>query len=131
MILHCDAATKLFLLGLCFPVMSCFVRGKWSSQVADEIPQVFRKVLRAHFIEVIAPLFIRHDHKAQHFFSGQLDSVLRFLRSASIFPVNVCEIPLTGSKKPIPKCLIVQVQGNRSPLDARYWCYVQALLSVA
>ena len=76
-------------------VTLCFIRGKRFSQVANKIAQVFRKILIAHLVEVIASLLIRHDDQTQHFFSSQSSCVVWFLRSSSIFPVNVGEIPLT------------------------------------
>ena len=89
------APTKLFLLGLFFAVMLCFIGGKWPTQIADEIAQVFRKVINAHLIEVIVSLFIGHDHQTQYFFTGQGSRVVRFLGCPSILSVNVGEIPLT------------------------------------
>jgi hypothetical protein len=78
-LLDSDRATKIFLSCLLVPVMRCFVSVERTAQVADEIAQVFRKVLIAHLVEVIAPLFIWHDNKAKHFFRGQRYSVLRLL----------------------------------------------------
>src|SRR5213080_474661 len=82
-----DCTTKIFLLGLLFAVVLCFIRGKQPTQVADEI----------------ASLFIGHDHQMQHVFTGQGDGVLRFFWCSSILCVNVGEIPSTCSKKPLPK----------------------------
>jgi hypothetical protein len=108
-ILRWYTPTKIFLLGLCFPVTLCFIRGKWSSQVADEIAQVFGEVLVTHLVKVIASLVIEHDDKTKHFFGVQLDRVLRFFWVASIFSVNVGEIPRSGSQKSFPKCLVVEM----------------------
>jgi hypothetical protein len=91
-------------------------------QVAHQIAQVCGQILVAHLVEVRAPLFIGHDHKAQHFFSGQLSSVLRLFWFASVYSVSVLEIPLSGGKKTMTECLIVEVQRDRSPLDL--WCHV-------
>src|SRR5215472_14054133 len=112
-ILRWYAATQLFWLCLLFPVMRCFVGSKRPAQVAHQIAQVFWKVLVAYLVEVITPLFIGRDHKTQHFFTGQRDSVLRFLRSASIFSVNVLEIPLSGREKATTECLVVEDEGDR------------------
>jgi hypothetical protein len=60
------AATNIFLLGLFFPVMLCFIRGKRTAQVA----QVFREMIHTHLVEVIPSLLIGHDYEPQHFFSG-------------------------------------------------------------
>jgi len=68
--------TKTFLLGKAITVTLCFVGGKWASQGADEIPQVFRKILVAHLVEVLPSLFIGHDHEAKHFFTGQSSLVV-------------------------------------------------------
>jgi hypothetical protein len=58
------AATKIFLWYLLLPVVLCFMSGKWRTQVADQIPQVFGEVLASHLVKVIAPLFIwHHDDK--------------------------------------------------------------------
>src|SRR5947209_8275083 len=84
------AATKIFLLGLFFPVTLCFLWGKWASQVANEI---------AHLVEVIASLSVWHDDETKHFFTGQSGRVVWLLGCLSIFPVNVGEIPLSSGKK--------------------------------
>ena len=39
--LRWNTATKVFLLGLLFAVMLCFVGGKWASQGANEIHKIF------------------------------------------------------------------------------------------
>jgi hypothetical protein len=83
------------LPGLRFPVMRCFIGGKRSTQIADEIPQVFGKMLVAHLIEVIAPLFIGLHDKTKDFFACQLRHVLWFFWCSSILSVNVGEIALT------------------------------------
>lgn len=36
----------------------------------------------AHLVEMIAPLFIGHDHQTQHFFTGQLYRMLGISRQA-------------------------------------------------
>lgn len=105
--------------------MRLFIGGKWTTQVADQIAQIFGEMLIAHLIEVIAPLLIGHDHQTQHFFSSQFDRVGRFFWLASIFPVNGSEIPRSGGKKSTTKGLIVQMQGDASPLDL-VWCHVPA-----
>ena len=87
------AATKIFLWYLLLPVVLCFMSGKWRTQVADQIPQVFGEVLVTHLVKVIASLVIKHDDKTKHFFGVQLDRVSRFFWVASIFCVNVGEIP--------------------------------------
>jgi hypothetical protein len=76
-ILRCYTPTQIFLLGLCFPVTLCFIRGTWSSQVADELAQVFGEVLLTHLLKVIASLVIKHDDKTKHFLGVQLDRVVR------------------------------------------------------
>jgi len=49
------------------------------------IAQMFGQVLIAHLVKVIVPLFIGHDHKAKHFFSGQRYSVLQLFWCATIW----------------------------------------------
>jgi hypothetical protein len=44
LLLHCDRPTKIFLLGLLFAVTFCFIEGKWATQIADQIAQVFGHV---------------------------------------------------------------------------------------
>ena len=44
------------MLGLLVPVMLCFIGSQWAAQVANEIAQVFGKVVIAHLVEVIASL---------------------------------------------------------------------------
>ena len=61
--LRWSTPTNTFLLGEAITVTRLFVGGKWASQVADEIPQEFRKILLAHLVEVITSLFIGHDHE--------------------------------------------------------------------
>jgi hypothetical protein len=43
-ILRWYAPTKIFLLGLFFAVMLCFIRGKRPTEIAHQIPQVFGTV---------------------------------------------------------------------------------------
>jgi hypothetical protein len=74
-------------------------------------------VINAHLIEVIAPLHIEHHHQTQHFFTSQLHGVLRLFWQASIFPINVLEIPLTSGKKSFTKRLVVEDEGDGSPLN--------------
>ena len=109
------SATEIFLLGLLSAVMLCFLWGKRSAQIANKIAQIFGLVLVPHLIEVITPLLIGHDHEPQHFFSGYCYRVLRLFWFASIFTVNVCEIPLSGCKKAFPKCFVIEGQGDRPP----------------
>jgi len=59
--LCCHAATKIFLLGLLVPVVRCL---QWSKRT-NQIAQVFRKVLIAHLVKVVAPLLIRHHDEAK------------------------------------------------------------------
>jgi hypothetical protein len=87
-------------------------------------PRYGGEVLIAHLVEVLAPLFVRHDDETKYRFRGQMHGVLWFFWRASIFPLNVLEIPLTGGKKPFPKCFVVEDEGDRSPLDARCLCHV-------
>jgi hypothetical protein len=103
--------------------MLCLVGGKWATQIADEIAQVFRKMLHTHLVEVIASLFVWHDNETKHFFDFQLYRVLRFFWVASICSVNIGEISLSGSQKSFPKCSVVENEGDGSPLNV-LWCHV-------
>ena len=80
--------------------MCCFIGGKRTAQVANQIPQVLGKVLIAHLVEVRASLFIGHPHETKHFFSGQLDSVLRFLTRQYNTCSNPYEVPV-GAALPL------------------------------
>jgi hypothetical protein len=74
---------------LCFTVTLCFIGSKRASQGADGIAQVFGEVLVTHLVKVVASLFVWHDDKAKHFFTGQSRRVLWFLRCSSILPIDI------------------------------------------
>jgi len=111
------AATKIFLWYLLLPVVLCFMSGKWRTQVADQIPQVFGEVLASHLVKVIAPLSIWHHDETKHFFTCQGLGALWFFWVTAIFSVNVLVIPAACSKKSTTECLVVEDEGGYSPLD--------------
>src|ERR1051326_6989851 len=93
--------------------MLCFIGSKRPAQVAHEVAQGFEKVIEAHLIEGIAPLFIWLNDETKYFFAGQLCSVFRFSWCSSTLSVNVGEIPLTSCKNPF--------QGMRDPRGSNGW----------
>ena len=119
-------STNTFLLGEAIAVTLCFIRRKRPAQLADQISQVFGKVLVAHLVEVIASLFVWHNYEAKHLFTCQGSHALWLLRCTPIFSVDVGELPATCRQKPFPKCFVVEDEGDGSPLDLL--CHVQALL---
>src|SRR5215472_9684722 len=89
--------------------MLCFIRGKWATQVADQIAKVFGKMLHPHLVEVIASLFIGLHDEMKHFFTGQLHGVLCH---SSLLPINALEIPFSSGQKPFPKCFVAEDEGD-------------------
>src|SRR5258707_9656197 len=102
------------------PVVLCFIEGKRTTQVANQVPQVFRKVFRAHLVKVIVPLLVRHHHETKHLFTCQRNCVLRLFWLTTIFSVNVGEIPLTCLEKSLLKRLIIENERDISP--GNRWC---------